>query len=430
MVAKISAGKNIRGALHYNENKVNDGGASLIMASGFAGEIKQMNFNQKLSRFNHLLQLKPDVKTNAVHISLNFHSSEKLDNSELQQIANSYMEKIGYGDQPFLVYRHDDAAHLHVHIVTTNITAQAKRIDLHNNALQSEKTRKEIEEEFNLVKAESKTLKQDAGIKKADPEKVKYGKIPTKRAISNIITAVTRDYKFTSLAEFNAVLKCFNVVALRGAEHTPMYENKGLMFSLLDAKGNPVGVPVKASSFYSKPTLRNLEKKFESNTEKRIRYKANLKLRIDQVFNQYSSITRSKFEEEAKKVGIDVVFRQNEQGFIFGITFIDHNNKVVFNGSDLGKGDFGKEYSAKAIKERFSKINKLVRPEKKTALRPAIRKPKQNEPIQNTYLKPVERTNFLETLLAKTQPEYGTGIPRRRKKRKKRHQQINQELTL
>jgi hypothetical protein len=424
MVAKISAGKSIRGALHYNENKVNEGEASLIMASGFAGEIEQMNFNQKLNRFQHLLELNPSVKTNAVHISLNFHSSEKLDNSELQQIANSYMEKIGYGDQPFLVYRHDDAAHMHVHIVTTNITAQGKRIDLHNNALKSEEARKVIEEEYNLVKAESKILKQNPGIIKADPQKVKYGKIPTKRAISNIITAVTRDYKFTSLAEYNAVLKCFNVIALRGAEHTPMYENKGLMFSLLDAKGIPVGVPVKASSFYSKPTLRNLEKKFDTNNEKRKQHKANLKHRIEQVFAKYSSITRSRFQEEAGKLGIDVAFRENEQGFIFGITFIDHQNKVVFNGSDLGN------YSAKAVTDRFNKVNKPINPERKSALRPALRKDQQTESTSNKYLKLPEPTRFLEKLLATAESDYGTGPPRRRKKRRKRNQQLNQELTL
>lgn len=424
MVAKISAGKSVRGALHYNENKVNDGEACLIMASGFAGEIEQMNFNQKLNRFQHLLELNPSVKTNAVHISLNFHSSEKLDNSQLQQIANSYMEKIGYGDQPFLVYRHDDAAHMHVHIVTTNITAQGKRIDLHNNALKSEEARKVIEEEYNLVKAESKILKQNPGIIKADPQKVKYGKIPTKRAISNIITAVTRDYRFTSLAEYNAVLKCFNVTALRGAEHTPMYENMGLMFSLLDAKGIPVGVPVKASSFYSKPTLRNLEKMFDVNNEKRKLYKANLKQRIEQVFVKYSGITRLRFQEEVGKLGIDVAFRENEQGFIFGITFIDHQNKVVFNGSDLGN------YSAKAVTDRFNKLNRPINPERKSALRPALRKDQQTESRSNTYLKLPEPTHYLDKLLATAQPDYGTDLPRRRKKRRKRNQQLNQEFTL
>ncbi|NQX42347.1 Relaxase/Mobilisation nuclease domain-containing protein [Pedobacter steynii] len=425
MVAKINAGKSIRGALHYNENKVNEGEANLIMASGFAGEIEQMNFNQKLNRFQHLLELNPNVKTNAVHISLNFHSSENLDNSELQQIANSYMEKMGYDDQPFLVYRHDDAAHMHVHIVTTNITAQGKRIDLHNNALKSEEARKAIEEEYNLVKAESKMIKQNSGIIKADPQKVKYGKIPTKRAISNVITAVTRDYKFTSLAEYNAVLKCFNVTALRGAEHTPMYENKGLMFSLLDAKGISVGVPVKASSFYSKPTLRNLEQKFEGNAEKRKQYKVNLKQRIDQVFGKYSNITRSRFEEEAGKLGIHVAFRENEQGFVFGTTFIDHRNKVVFNGSDLGK-----DYSAKAITEKFSKVSKQINPEKKSTLRLALRREQKAESASDTYLKLPNPTHFLEKLLETSRPEYVTGMPRKRKKRKKRNQQINQELTL
>lgn len=425
MVAKISAGKSIRGALHYNENKVDEGEASLILASGFAGEIQQMNFNQKLNRFQHLLELKPEVKTNAVHISLNFHSSEKLDNLALQQIANSYMEKIGYGDQPFLVYRHDDAAHMHVHIVTTNITAQGQRIELHNNALKSEEARKAIEEAFNLVKAESKALKQGAGIMKADPQKVKYGKAPTKRAISNIITAVSRDYKFTSLAELNAVLKCFNVIALRGAEHTPMYENKGLMFSLLDGKGNPVGVPVKASSFYCKPTLRNLEQKFQKNVAKRKQHKTDLKQRIDQLLGKYSSMTRSIFMQEASKLGIDVVFRENEQGLIFGITFIDHQNKVVFNGSDLGK-----EYSAKAITGRFNKVSQQLNVEKKPPLKRALTRRLQIEPVQKNYLHPAQPTNFLEILLAKSQPEYSTGMPRRRKKRKKRRPQINQELTL
>jgi len=336
--------------LHYNENKVTAGEASLIMASGFAGEIGQMNFQNKLQRFNHITTLKPNVKTNAMHISLNFDASEKLNNARLQEIAATYMERIGFGDQPFLVYRHDDAAHLHVHIVTTNITARAERIDLHNiGRILSEPARKAIEHEFNLVKAESKKFKQEPGIKPANAEKAKYGHLPTKRALSNVVTAVTRDYKYTSLAELNAILKSFNVVALRGAEHTTMFAKKGLMFSLTDTKGNAIGVPIKASSFYSKPTLRNLEKKFEQNIEKRKPYREPLKNTIEKVLGGYAAISKATFIAELNKQNIIVRFRQNEQGFTYGITFIDHNNKAVFNGSDLGKA-----YSAKSITERFS----------------------------------------------------------------------------
>lgn len=426
MVTKISTGKSIRGMLHYNENKVGDGEAKLILASGFAGEIEQMNFNQKLNRFNHLTMMKPNVKTNAVHISLNFHSSEDLSNMKLQQIANSYMEKIGFGEQPFLVYRHDDSAHAHVHIVTTNITAQRQRIDLHDIGIKlSEPARKSIEEEFKLVKAESKAFKLEPGIKAADPEKAKYGHLPTKRAISNVITAVTRDYKFTSLAELNAILKCFNVIALRGAEHTAMFEKKGLMFSLLNAKGIAIGVPIKASGFYTKPTLSNLEKKFEVNQEKRKAFKEDLKQSIDQIFGHYTAITKATFINEAQKLGIDMVFRQNEQGLIFGITFIDHQNKVVFNGSDLGKA-----YSAKAITKRFVNANKEVKPEKEPALRPARRAALPIQIPAKTYLKAPQQTSFLEVALAKTQPDYGAGMPQKKKKRKKRGQDIDQDLTL
>lgn len=90
MVAKISTGKSIRGMLHCNENKVNEGEAALIMASGFAGRIDSMNFNQKLNRFAHLQELKPDVRTNAVHISVNFHSSENLKDELLQDSSTVY----------------------------------------------------------------------------------------------------------------------------------------------------------------------------------------------------------------------------------------------------------------------------------------------------------------------------------------------------
>ncbi|MNJ87508.1 Relaxase/Mobilization nuclease domain protein [compost metagenome] len=412
--------------LHYNENKVTGGEATLIMASGFAGEIDSMNFNQKLNRFTHLQELKPDVKTNAVHISLNFHSSEQLKDELLQEIAAEYMERIGFGDQPFLVYRHDDAAHLHMHIVTTNITASGERIDLHDIGKKlSEPARKAIENEFNLVKAESKLFKAQSGIRPADLEQAKYGRLPTKRAINNVITAVARDYKFSSLAEFNAVLKGFNVVALRGEKHTAMFEKKGLIYALLDEKGVPVGVPIKASSFYSKPTLRNLEKKFEQNALKRKPFKEGLKNRVDKVLLGYSSITRLRFEQELKSQGIDVLFRQNESGQVFGITFVDHNSKTVFNGSDLGKA-----YSAKSITEKFGQVNRPVKTEKAESVCSLKHKQTHHYITKITNSQSSSTGNLLEALLEKSQPEYGTGIPRKRKKRKKRGQTSTQELSI
>ncbi|WP_448103434.1 relaxase/mobilization nuclease domain-containing protein [Pedobacter panaciterrae] len=425
MVAKITTGKSIRGMLHYNEHKICAGEASLILSSGFAGDIDQLNFNQKLQRFQHLTELKPNVKTNAVHISLNLHSSEKLDNLKLQQIANSYMEKIGFGDQPFLVYRHDDAAHQHLHITTTNITASGERIDLHDIGKKlSEPARKEIEIDYGLVKAESKQSRQEAGIKPADLEKAQYGVVPTKSAISNVVTAVTRDYKFSSLAEYNAILKCFNVVAFRGAEHTAMFEKKGLMFSLLHKKGHQIGVPIKSSAFYSKPTLRNLEKKFEANLEKRKGFKDDLKKRIDQILEDRISISMAEFEAGAKKQGIEISYRENAAGLIFGITYVDHRNKVVFNGSDLGKA-----YSANAITGKFTAKAIGVKQEHKTELKTGKpTKQAKHRPGESLFAIP-KIPKLVDLALMKTSAEGGIKIPKRRKKRKKKQIIIN-ELSL
>lgn len=405
--------------LHYNENKVTAGEASLIMASGFAGDIEKMDFQQKLQRFKHLTSLRENVKTNALHISLNFDASEKLSNARLQEIAAAYMDRIGFGDQPFLIYKHTDAAHQHIHITTTNITAAGERIITHNIGRDlSEPARKAIEQDFGLVKAESRKFKQQPGIKPADFQKANYGLLPTKRAISNVVTAVTRDYKYTSLAELNTVLKNFNVVALRGAEHTVMFEKKGLMFSLVDGKGTAVGVPIKASSFYSKPTLRNLEKKFERNIEKRKVYKEPLRNAIENILAKYNAISKATFIKELQKQNIHVAFRQNDKGFTFGITYIDHNNKTVFNGSDLGKA-----YSAKSLTERFTGTDKLkIVPQPVSLLtknRPSVNLLEKDYKDLPHLLQKAD-DGLLRSLLENPNIEDGTPLMPRKKRKKRK----------
>lgn len=431
MVAKISSGKSIRGILNYNEQKVTEGKAQLILASGFGGEIGTLGLVNKVQRFGHLTILNEKVKTNALHISLNFDSGESLSTDRLQQIAMAYMDKIGFGDQPYLVYRHGDAAHDHVHIATINIQADGKRIDIHNiGRLVSEPARKAIEQEFGLVKAESKQFKTQPGIKPAGIEKAAYGQIPTKRAVSNVVNVVVNSYKFTSLAELNAILKQFNVIADRGKEGTLMFQKKGLVYSLTDEKGNAIGVPIKASSLYSKPTLANLEKQFIQNEEKRKPYKENLKTAIDKVFTGYQEITKATFVKELAKQSINVVFRQNGQGLTYGVTFVDNQNKTVFNGSDLGKA-----YSAQALSEKFGIADKPIQRQPQPTNAPYL-KPKQETSYlkqgkqtdylktaekeqEGTYLKPHLPNQLLENLLGKTDGDNLPTIPEDKKKRKR-----------
>lgn len=414
MVARIEIGKSIRGILHYNENKVSEGEATLILASGFAGEIEKMGFESKLKRFQHLTELKPSVETNALHISLNFDSSEQISSAKMQMIAISYMERIGYGDQPYLVYRHDDAGHQHMHIATTNIQRCGNPINLHNiGRLQSEIARKAIEIEFDLVKAESKGFKQEPGIRPADLEQIKYGRQPTKRQISNVLSGVVDSYRFTSIAELNAVLRQFNVITDRGHEDSEMFRKKGLIYSMLDKNGNKVGVPIKASAFYTKSTLYHLERKFKTNKEKRKPHKSDLSARIDKVLLKYQELTRATLTDELRKQGISLVIRENNEGRIYGITFVDHKNKVVFKGSDLDK-----RYSANVLSGRiglYDRLRVFLKPLNASGTYLNTNK----EDKVKTYLEPVVSINLLDDLLGKSLPEYLPNTKRKRKKRRR-----------
>lgn len=348
MVAKITIPKSIEAALNYNEKKVQKGNAECLHAANYLADVQQMNFYQKLNGFESLNSLNERATTKTLHVSLNFDPSEKLSNEKLIEVANVYMSKIGFGEQPFLVYKHDDAGHPHIHIVSTTIKDDGSRINTHNiGRNQSEKARKEIEEMYGLVRAERQQQLIKPGIKPTDPEKVIYGKTETKRSISNIVGAVFSQYKFSSLPEFNAALKQFNVVADRGKEEGRIYKNRGLVFRIVDADGNKVGVPIKASSIGCKPALDNLEKKFIVNENVKEPLKQRMKNEIDECL-QIAPGSMKNLIASLQQKQIYTVLRQNAEGRLYGITFVDNQNKCVFNGSDIGKG-----YSAGALQNRI-----------------------------------------------------------------------------
>src|SRR5450755_3478120 len=155
MVARINTSKSISKALNYNEAKMKAGTAELLFASGFIKNTEKLNFYDKIRQFERYISLNEKAQTNTLHISLNFDRSDNLSKEKLTFIAEHYMEAIGFGHQPFLVYQHFDSGHPHIHIVSTNIQKDGNRISVHNlGRNQSEAARKEIEIKFGLIKAE------------------------------------------------------------------------------------------------------------------------------------------------------------------------------------------------------------------------------------------------------------------------------------
>jgi hypothetical protein len=257
------------------------------------------------------------------------------------------MEKIGFGKQPYLIYQHHDAGHPHIHLVSIKVRPDGSRIDMNNiGRNQSEQARKAIDKEFGLVSAEAQIKQEQYRLTPISAPKVMYGKSQTKMAVQYVLEAVLNQYRYTSLPELNAVLSQYNVMAERGGENSRVYHHNGLLYRILDVDGNPIGVPIKASLFYNNPTLKILEEKFKENETKRMPHKARIKNAIDMILTGEKLILQDLIKT-LEKQGIHVALRQSEKGLIYGVTYVDHQTKCVFNGSELGK-----QYSAKAIQER------------------------------------------------------------------------------
>jgi|SRR5579871_48484 len=354
MVPEIKITRSPKSALHYNERKLKLGKAELIHAENFLRFPHQMNLEHKLNRFENLMMCNERAQTKAIHISLNFHPSEKekLNKDLLRQITDEYMKRIGFEMQPYLVYQHHDTGHPHVHIVSTLIRNDGSRISTHNiGCNQSRKARKELEHIYELVSANKKKPQkkqaQELGRKPIHVQKLKYGKAETKQSISNVLDLVINQYKFTTLQEFNAALQQYNVFADRGREGGWIYKHHGLTYSILNEYGKKIGMPIKASSIENKPTLSNLEKKFLENEVKRATEIKRLRIAIEWILVKPQK-SFSEFVQALEKEGVSIILSRDKEQRGNGFIYIDHQTKSVFSEMNMGK-----EYSAERILERL-----------------------------------------------------------------------------
>jgi hypothetical protein len=332
MVAKITFPKRLVSALNYNEKKVEKGTARCIWAGNFLGAASQLTRDQKQRCFERRNELNDRAQTKTVHISLNFPPGENISQNGLVAIAQKYMEGIGFGEQPYLVYQHQDAGHPHIHIVTSTIRNDGSRLNTHNlgrNA--SSKVRQDIESQFGLKKATA-----DKNYQPTTPQKLLYGEMETKKSIANVVEHVFSNYHFTSLAAYNAALRSFNVYADPGTQGGRLAHLGGLHYHALDKEGQKVGVPIKGSDLPGKPTLKNLELRFIANKGEETYLKGQVTGRVEESLIQPPN-TWEDWLKGLEALGITALVHKSNDGRPYGITFVDHEVRAVFKGSDLGR---------------------------------------------------------------------------------------------
>lgn len=347
MVAFINTIKSLSGSFYYNELKLCSGAATCLMAENYPRKLSELNQSDRLGMLEKMAALNPRTKINGLHIFLNFDPANQLSPSLLQEIAKFYMQEIGFGNQPYLVYEHLDAAHPHLHILTTNIQADGKRINLYTKAPHFQSLLKQIRTRFALT---TSTAVKDSGdaLYPQQLSKLTYGKSPTFGSIARVLESVLNEYLFTSFAELNTVLGLYNVRAEQGKEGSRLFKNRGLIYRLLDGSGNRIGVPVKASSLPFNPGLNRLEERFKKNVPLKLGLEGRILYEIDLVLDNVKIRDTAAFSASLKTKAIDVVFKGDQDKRLQDVIYVDHRNKCVFKGVDLASA-----YGAEGILSRL-----------------------------------------------------------------------------
>ena len=340
MVAKISIGSSLYGVLSYNGEKMNKEQGRVLGANKIILPADgQIDIARMVENFNAFMPKTGKTKKPVLHISLNPHPDDRLTEQQYEILAREYLEKLGFGEQPYIIYKHMDIGRHHIHIVTVNVNELGKRLNQDFLFRRSKKITTEMEEKYNLHKAQREKITLDMPIKKVDPS----GDI--KRQVANTVKMVGMRYKFQTLGEYNAVLSLYNIRCEQTDGRVNGREYHDLVYFATDDEGKVIANPFKASRLGKFASRTAVEGRFE-----RAKDKINVAPTRSMVADVLSRATdKDDFTTKLKDGGIDVVFRYTDEGRIYGVTFIDHNTMTVLNGSRLGK-----QFSANAINERFN----------------------------------------------------------------------------
>lgn len=351
MIAKIGKGSNLIGALSYNQLKVEKGQGSILFTSNLPESTKTSNYiAQVYKHFEPYLLLNNKTEKVVRHISLNPNPNDKLSDDTLNEIAQEYMSSMGYENQPYIVYKHSDIEREHIHIVTVCTDLNGKKINDKYDHLKSMKACREIEKQFNLT---SSINQKNEESKQIQFTPVDYTKNNLKAQITSVIRYLPKYYNYDSLTSYNALLSLFNIRVERVEASYNGQTKQGSVYFALNEKGEKASNPFKASLFGKIASYQNLESHFKASKErlKSLPNKGNLKHTIEIALNATNS--QQEFKEELVNHGINVVIFQNKNNRIYGVTFIDHNSKSVYKGSDLSK-----ELSANTLNQKWSSTEK------------------------------------------------------------------------
>ena len=344
MIAKIFATENLGGAIGYNFKKVEKGEANILLAAElYQSKEGRYTMEDVLADMEALIPKNCRTKKTVFHCSLNPHPDEKLSDERLTQIAKEYMEALGYGKHPYIVFKHNDITREHIHIVSLRIDGEGKKINDKFEKRRSKQITDTLERKYDLIPS-SKVA--DKAVEETPKIDITRGNI--KEQVASALRMVLKHYRFCSLGELNATLSAYNLAVEEVKTEFRGKKYDGLVYVPTDDKGDKVSSPIHASDIgrgVGYTAVQNRMQKSKQAIKPLIPTIRNKVLQAMRTSPQTEEELQSRLEEQNLRVAI----RKNESGRIYGITFIDDKAGVALNGSRLGKG-----YTANIFNGYFS----------------------------------------------------------------------------
>ena len=344
MIAKISATENLGRALGYNFKKVEKGEANILLAAElYQSKEGRYTMEDVLADMEALIPKNCRTKKTVFHCSLNPHPDDKISDEQLVQVAREYMEALGYGKQPYIVFKHSDIAREHIHIVSLRINGEGKKINDKFEKRRSKKITDTLERKYNLIPRSKIADKVMNETPKIDTTR---GNI--KEQVANIVRMVLKHYCFCSLGELNAILSAYYLAVEEVKTEFRGKKYDGLVYVPTDEKGNKAGTPIHASDIGRGVGYTAVQNRMQKSKQAIKPLISIIRYRVLQTMRT-SPQTEKELRQRLEEQGLRVVIRKNENGRIYGITFIDDKASIALNGSRLGKG-----YAANVFNGYFS----------------------------------------------------------------------------
>lgn len=236
MIAKIIKGKDFYGVLAYNDQKVGQGSAQIIDANiGLGSTVENTN------SFNAVRAFRPNLGKAVLHASLNLPYNDNLSDKEFAKLGCDYLKAMGFDDNQYIIYRHHDQKHQHIHIIANRVSYSGKVVSDAKDLFRSKNILRKLEVDYKLTQLDGTIVRKESPITQQEIEKaLRTGNAPMRYILQEKVRSAIQKSRntqgFVEKLRAQNVHPRFNVSKTTGRVSGISFECDGIIY-----KGSTLG---------------------------------------------------------------------------------------------------------------------------------------------------------------------------------------------